>query len=104
MKNSPCIKDRDGNVELSNHCQPQTSKTEIVGLHGEALKVGLAAPPVEGQANRELCKFFAGYFGVSPQDVQIQSGRGARQKRVLIKGKTPQDIRIVYLLLWNKQL
>lgn len=87
-----CIKDRDGNLELSIHCQPRASKTEIVGFHGDALKVRLAAPPVEGQANGELCKFLARFFAVSPQDVQILSGKGARQKRVLIKGKTTQDI------------
>ena len=88
-----CIKARDGNVELSLHCQPQAAKTEIIGLHADALKVRLAAPPVEGQANRVLCKFLGGYFGVSQQDFQILSGKGAKQKRVLIKGKTAQEIR-----------
>ena len=81
------IKARGGNVELSLHCQPRAAKTEIVGLHGDALKIRLAAPPVEGQANRVLCKFFAGYFGVSQEDFQFLSGKGAKQKRVLIKGK-----------------
>jgi hypothetical protein len=79
-------------VELRIHCQPRASKTEIVGLHGDALKVRLAAPPVEGQANAELCQFLAQYFGVLGQEVQILSGKGARQKRVLIKGKTSQEI------------
>ena len=89
---SSCIKDRSGNVELRIHCQPRASQTEIVGLHGDALKVRLAAPPVEGQANAELCQFLAQYFGVLRQEVQILSGKGARQKRVLIKGKTSQEI------------
>lgn len=89
---SSWIKDRSGNVELRIHCQPGASKTEIVGLHGDALKVRLTAPPVEGQANTELCQFLAGCFGVSRQEVQILSGKGARQKRVLIKGKASQQI------------
>ena len=89
---SSCIKDRSGNVELRIHCQPRASQTEIVGLHGDALKVRLAAPPVEGQANAALCQFLAQYFGVLRQEVQILSGKGARQKRVLIKGKTAQEI------------
>ena len=89
---SSCIKDRSGNVELRIHCQPRASQTEIVGLHGDALKVRLAAPPVEGQANAELCQFLARYFGVLRKEVQILSGKGARQKRVLIKGKTSQEI------------
>jgi len=89
---SSCLKDRSGNAELRIHCQPRASKTEIVGLHGESLKVRLAAPPIEGQANAELCQFLAQYFGVFRQEVQILSGKGARQKRVLIKGKTAQEI------------
>ena len=80
-------------MELRIHCQPRASKTEIVGLHGDALKVRLVAPPVEGQANTELCLFLARYFGVLRQEVQILSGKGARQKRVLIKGRTVQEIR-----------
>jgi hypothetical protein len=79
-------------VELRIHCQPRASQTEIVGLHGDAIKVRLAAPPVEGQANAELCQFLAQYFGVVRQEVQILSGKSARQKRVLIKGKTAQEI------------
>lgn len=89
---SSCIKDRSGNVELRIHCQPRASQAEIVGLHGNAIKVRLVAPPVEGQANAELCKFLARYFGVLRQEVQILSGKGARQKRVLIKGRTAQEI------------
>jgi uncharacterized protein len=89
---SSCMKDRSGNVELRIHCQPRASQAEIVGLHGNAIKVRLVAPPVEGQANAELCKFLARYFGVLRQEVQILSGKGARQKRVLIKGRTAQEI------------
>ncbi len=92
MKTGPCMKDCSGDVELRIHCQPRASKTEMVGYHGNALKIRLAAPPVEGEANLELCRFLAGYFAVSRQDVQILSGKGARQKRVLIKGKTAQAI------------
>jgi len=87
-----CLKDRDGNVELRIHCQPRASKTEIVGRHGDAIKVRLAAPPVDGEANVELCQFLARYFGVLRQNVQILSGKGARQKRVLIQGKTAREI------------
>lgn len=86
------IRDRLGKVELRIYCQPRASKTEIVGIHGDALKVRLAAPPVEGAANLELCQFLARYFEVSRQDVQILSGKGSRLKRVLIEGKTAQNI------------
>ena len=92
MKFEPYLKDRDGSAELRVHCQPRASKTEIVGLHGDVLKVRLVAPPVEGQANIELRQFLAQYFGVLRQEVQILSGKRGKQKRVLIKGKTAQEI------------
>lgn len=98
------IKDRSGNVELCVYCQPRASKTEIVGWHGDALKVRLAAPPVEGQANIELCKFISQYLGVARQDVQILSGKNARQKRVLIKGMTAQDVQARLQLLVDQRL
>ena len=86
------VKDRDGSVELRIYCQPRASKTEIVGLYGDAIKVRLAAPPVEGQANMKLCQFLSKFFGALRQEVQILAGKGARQKRVLIKGKTVKEI------------
>ena len=92
MKIRCCIKDRSGNGELRIHCQPRASKTEIVGFYGESLKVRLMAPPIEGQANSELCRFLAEYFEVPRKEVQILSGKNARQKRVLIKGKTAQNL------------
>ena len=101
---SSYIKDRSGNVELRVYCQSRASKTEIVGWHGDVLKVRLAAPPVEGQANSELCKFMSQYFGVAQQDVQILSGKHARQKRIFIKGMTAQDVQARLPLLVDKKL
>ena len=75
-------------VEILTHMQPRASKTEIVGLHGEALKIRIAAPPVDGQANAELCRFLARQLGVAQQCVQVMSGSSSRQKRVFIKGRT----------------
>jgi len=92
VKIEPYLRDRDGGAELRVHCQPRAPKTEIVGRHGDALKVRLVAPPVEGQANIELCQFLAQYFGVLREEVQILSGKRGKQKRVLIKGKTAIEI------------
>ena len=58
----------------------------MAGLHGEALKVRLAAPPVEGKANEALVAFLAGRFAVPKRNVSIVSGEHSREKRVEIVG------------------
>lgn len=76
---------REGDdVILVLHAQPGARESAFVGLHGEALKLRLAAPALEGRANRELCRFLAQAFGVPQTSVQLLSGEGSRQKRVRI--------------------
>ncbi|MCR4303881.1 MAG: DUF167 domain-containing protein [Gallionella sp.] len=72
-------------VTLTLHVQPGAKHSEIAGLHGEALKIRLAAPPVEGRANEVLLKFIAGLFEVPLRQVTIQSGGKSRQKVVLVQ-------------------
>lgn len=55
-------------------------------MHGERVKLRLAAPPVEGKANAALIEFLAGYFGVPRRNVTIVSGVKSRSKRVAIEG------------------
>jgi uncharacterized protein (TIGR00251 family) len=92
MEREKCAVERPEGVEIRIHIQPRASKTEIVGLHGEAVKIRIAAPPVDGQANTELFRFLARQLGVPQQYVQIISGVSSRQKRVFIKGKTLTEI------------
>lgn len=80
--------ERTEGTEIRVHIQPRASKTEIVGIHGEALKIRIAAPPVDGQANAELSRFLAGRLDIPQHRVKVLSGRNSRQKRVLIKGIT----------------
>ena len=68
------------------HVQPGARRTGVSGLHGDALKVRLAAPPVEGKANEALVKFLAGRFAVPKRNVVIVSGEHSREKRVEIVG------------------
>jgi uncharacterized protein (TIGR00251 family) len=76
----------DGSVTLTLHLQPGAKKTEFVGLHGEAMKVRLAAPPVDGKANRALCVFLADFCGVPKAAVTLISGETSRAKRVRVGG------------------
>ena len=87
-----CAIERTEGVEIRIHLQPRASKTEIVGLYGEALKIRIAAPPVDGRANAELCRFLAQQLGVTQQYVQVISGGSSRQKRIFIRGRTLTEI------------
>ena len=73
-------------VILSLHIQPGAKKTEVVGPHGDALKIRLAAPPVDGKANAALQAFLAKKIGVGKTAVTLLSGQSARSKRVCIAG------------------
>jgi uncharacterized protein (TIGR00251 family) len=75
-------------VTLRLHIQPGAKKTEVAGLHGEALKIRLAAPPVDGKANACLIAFLADQFGVARSSVSLLSGETSRAKRVHVSGVT----------------
>jgi len=82
----------DGSLVLTLHIQPGAKKTEFVGLHGEAMKVRLAAPPVDGKANAALCVFLARFCGVGRSAVTLISGETSRAKRVRIDGAEGEAI------------
>jgi uncharacterized protein (TIGR00251 family) len=78
---------RNGEViTLNLHIQPGAKRSEIVGLHGEALKIKLAAPPIEGRANEALLKFIAGLFGVPLRNTELKQGGQSRHKVVAVTG------------------
>lgn len=86
---------RNGEVlTLTLHIQPGAKRSELAGLHGEALKIRLAAPPVEGRANEALLKFIAGLFDVPVRQVELKQGSQSRHKVVAISGSTidPQQL------------
>ncbi|MBM4155489.1 MAG: YggU family protein [Lentisphaerae bacterium] len=82
------IQESGGGVVLSLHVAPRAKRTEVAGLHGAALKVRLAAPPVDDRANRELLRFVAGRLGVPNSAVDLVSGQTSREKRVAVAGVT----------------
>lgn len=69
---------------LRLYIQPKASRDQIVGLHGEELKVAITAPPVDGQANAHLIKFLAKQFKVAKGMVVIEKGELGRHKQVRI--------------------
>lgn len=71
---------------------PRASKSAVAGEHGGALKVRVAAPPVEGAANEELARFLAKQFGVAARDVEVVSGHASKTKRVRVRGVKASDL------------
>lgn len=81
-------------LTLTLHIQPGAKRSEIAGLHGEALKIRLAAPPIEGRANEALLRFIADLFAVSLRQVELRQGGQSRHKVVAVSGSRvdPQSL------------
>lgn len=80
------VRRRSDGVLLTLHIQPGAKKTEVVGLHGDALKVRLAAPPVDGKANDALIAFLADRLGLAKARISLVSGQTSRRKCVAVSG------------------
>lgn len=87
------ITEKNGRVRFSVRVQPRASRNEIAGEHGDAMKIRLAAPPVDGAANEALVKFLAEIFAVARRDVNILAGESSRSKIVEIAGITERAVR-----------
>lgn len=73
------------NLILHCHVQPKAAHDEIVGVHGDRLKLRITAPPVDGKANEHIVKWFSKLFKVSKSDIEILQGELGRQKTLRIK-------------------
>jgi uncharacterized protein (TIGR00251 family) len=76
---------RDGTM-LAVHVQPGAGRTEVVGRHGDALKVRVAAPPTGNRANDAVVELVAREFALKAGDVVVTSGNTSRQKRLQLTG------------------
>ena len=79
-----------GGVRFDVRVQPRASRNECVGEHDGALRVRLAAPPVDGAANEALVEFLAKVLHVAKRDVKIVSGATSKRKIVEIDGVTAE--------------
>lgn len=88
-------KQNDGSLWLSVYVQPGASKSEIVGPHGDSLKIRIKAPPVEGKANEALQEFLSQQLKISKRSIQVIKGELQRNKVVRIEGVSLEDIKSV---------
>lgn len=87
------LRETAAGVSFSVRVQPRANRTAIAGMKGDAVKVALAAPPVEGKANHALIRFFAELFGVGRSAVEILSGESGRNKVVRVSGVSLDCVR-----------
>ncbi len=80
-------------VRFAVRVQPRASRSEVAGVHGDALKIRLAAPPVDGAANEALVRLLAELLGVPRRAVRIESGLGSRSKIVEVDGVGADAVR-----------
>jgi uncharacterized protein (TIGR00251 family) len=85
--------EKDGTVLLRLHVQPGAGRSAVVGRHGDALKVRVAAPPEGGRANDAVLGLLAETLGVKPAELELVGGASSRSKRVRIKGVEPEDVK-----------
>jgi hypothetical protein len=76
--------DDKGVIELLIKAAPNSSKSEVVGITEDALKIKLKAPPVDGEANEELVRFLSKWLKVAKSDIIIHKGSASKNKKIVL--------------------
>ena len=84
--------EKDGGVVISVHVQPGAGRSAVVGRHGQAVKVRVAAPPVDNRANEATLALLATTLDVPPGSVALVSGDTSRMKRFRVTGVEVEDL------------
>jgi hypothetical protein len=82
----------DGTVVLSVYVQPGATRAGIVGLHGDALKLRVTAPPEDGRANKAVVALLAEACGLAPSAVELVRGATSRRKQFRLSGLTEEEL------------
>ena len=86
-------------LKLAIHATPGASRTEAAGAHGAALRVRLAAPPVDGKANAALIDWAAAAFGVPKNQVDLLHGAAGRQKVLGVRFDSQAELQAAQALV-----
>ncbi len=87
------ITEREGAVRFAVRVQPRSSRTGIDGMRGDAVRVRVAAPPVDGAANEAVIEVLAESLGVPKRSIEIVSGATSRNKVVQVSGMSAEQLR-----------
>ena len=88
-----CVEPCGDGARITLLVVPGASRDQIVGVHGDALRVKVAAPPERGRANDAVVDLLAGALGVRRADVRIMAGHGSRRKSADVDGLAPPVVR-----------
>lgn len=83
----------NNSATITIYVQPKASRNRIVGLHGDAVKISITAPPVDGKANESVVRFFAKLLKIPKSAITIISGETGRTKRLLLSGISATEVR-----------
>jgi uncharacterized protein len=87
------IRDTAAGVTFAVKVQPRAKKNAITGELGDALKLALTAPPIDGRANEACIEFFANLLKVPRSSVTISSGETSRNKVIRVAGLSVEEVR-----------
>ena len=88
------ISDHPLGATFAVRVQPRGSRTAIIGSLGDAFKMTVSAPPLEGRANDAVVEFFAGMFSVPRSAVQVVTGERSRNKVIRVAGRTATELQL----------
>jgi uncharacterized protein (TIGR00251 family) len=87
------MNESNGAVTFKARVQPRAPRSEVTGEQAGAIKLKIAAPPVDGKANQECRRFLAKFFNVSASSVEIVSGETSRDKIIRVRGINSEQAR-----------
>jgi hypothetical protein len=86
------IQDHTEGATFAVRVHPRAKRTAITGIIGEALKISLSAPPLEGRANEELTEFLCGLLDVPRSAIHILTGTNTRNKVIRVSGHSASEL------------
>jgi uncharacterized protein (TIGR00251 family) len=87
------VRDTDKGAQFALRVQPRASRTAVTGLMGDAVKLAITAPPVDGKANQAVVEYLAELFRVPKSSVVIVSGETGRNKLIAVRGVSAEQVR-----------
>jgi uncharacterized protein (TIGR00251 family) len=87
------VKETAEGAQFALRVQPRAARNAVAGVLGDAVKLVVTAPPVDGKANEAVVEFLAKLFGVAKSAITIVSGESGRNKVIAVRGRRADEVR-----------